>query len=215
MSAPFAVISHYFPGLTEGQTRQLQALGPLYEDWNAKINVISRKDLDNFYIHHVLHSLAVAKVIEFAPGSRLIDVGTGGGFPGLPLAILFPQVEFLLVDSIGKKLKVVDDVAQQIGLANVRTRHTRAEDVKDIKFDFVLARAVAEAPKFYQFTKHLIARRTPVSNSLANGFLLLKGGDTLFDEFGDLDLFFKIYDLKDYFREEYFDTKKLVYVKAR
>jgi 16S rRNA (guanine527-N7)-methyltransferase len=180
---------------------------PIYEEWNSKINVISRKDTDNFYERHVLHSLSIAKIIRFAPGSRLIDVGTGGGFPGIPLAVLFPDVEFLLIDSIGKKIRVVQDVALQLGLNNVKAAQIRAEDVSQ-KFDFVLSRAVAEINTFWRWTSHLIAKKS--QHEIPNGLLCLKGGDLL-EEFSEFRHFFKFYELRYYFSEEFFQTKKLVY----
>jgi 16S rRNA (guanine527-N7)-methyltransferase len=206
----FQIVSRYFPDLSDTQVRQFREMYPIYEDWNGKINVISRKDTENFYERHVLHSLAIAKVAQWQAGTRVVDVGTGGGFPGIPLAVLFPEVQFKLIDSTGKKIKVVEDVAQRLGLANVACAHIRAEDLNE-KFDFVVSRAVAEAPTLYRWTQHLLRKKSP--NPLANGYLLLKGGENLFEEFGDFPHFFHIYDLKEFFAESFFDTKKLVYMK--
>ncbi len=206
----FKIVEKYFPELSEKQRRQFLDMYPIYEEWNGKINVISRKDTENFYERHVLHSLSIAKIIRFAPGSRLIDVGTGGGFPGIPLAVLFPDVEFLLIDSIGKKIRVAEDVAQQLGLHNVKAMQSRAEEIKQ-KFDFVLSRAVAEINTFWRWTSHLIAKKS--QQEVPNGLLSLKGGDLL-EEFADFPHFFKFYELRHYFSEAFFETKKLVYVHA-
>ncbi|MEJ6748447.1 MAG: 16S rRNA (guanine(527)-N(7))-methyltransferase RsmG, partial [Flavobacteriales bacterium] len=168
------LILKYFPNLTEKKIQQFSQLQNLYTDWNAQINVISRKDMDNLYINHVLHSLAIAKVIDFADGSKILDVGTGGGFPGIPLAILFPEVDFLLVDSIGKKIKVVNEVANSIGLKNLRAQHTRAEQVVG-QFDFVVSRAVTKMKVFQQWVRKRISVKQ--NNTLFNGILYLKGGD--------------------------------------
>lgn len=203
----FKIVEKYFPDLSEKQRRQFLDMYPIYEDWNGKINVISRKDTENFYERHVLHSLSIAKIIRFAPGARLIDVGTGGGFPGIPLAVLFPEAEFLLIDSVGKKIRVVEDVARQLGLSNVKALQTRAEDVRQ-KFDFVLSRAVAEINTFWRWTSHLIDKKS--KHDSPNGILTLKGGDLL-EEFADFPYFFKFYELRHYFSEEFFQTKKLVY----
>ncbi len=210
MTDLFQIVLHYFPDLSEEQIRQFRAMYPIYEDWNGKINVISRKDTENFYERHVLHSLAIARVANWLPGTSVIDVGTGGGFPGIPLAVMFPEVQFKLVDATGKKIKVVEDVAQQIGLNNVTCQHIRVEDLRE-KFDFVVSRAVAEAPTLYRWTQHLVRKKS--ANELANGYLLLKGGDNLFEEFGDFPHYFQIHELKDFFAEEFFATKKLVYMK--
>jgi 16S rRNA (guanine527-N7)-methyltransferase len=201
------LIRKYFPEITKEQERQFDMLLPLYTEWNSKINVISRKDIDQLYERHVLHSLGIAKVMSFAPGTKVLDVGTGGGFPGIPLAILFPAVQFMLVDSIGKKIKVVNEVASALGLKNVSAFHLRAEDVKE-KFHFIVSRAVTEFPAFYKWvrTKFL----TEKLNDLNNGILYLKGGD-LREEFGKLYDRAKFYELSDYFEEAFFESKKVVY----
>lgn len=182
----------------------------LYALWNEQINVISRKDIDHLYERHVLHSLGIAKVMAFAPGTRVLDVGTGGGFPGIPLAILFPETEFLLVDSIGKKIRVVNEVAAALGLRNVRARHVRAEEV-DEQFHFVVSRAVTAFPTFYTWVKGKFLSQQ--LNALPNGILYLKGGD-LQEEFGKYYAKARFYDLSTYFEEPFFDTKKVVYFPA-
>ena len=201
-------IERYFPGISQKQQLQFAALFELYSDWNAKINVISRKDMDNFYIHHVLHSLGIAKVIQFNAGARILDVGTGGGFPGIPLAIMFPETQFLLVDSIGKKIKVVKEVALAIGLHNVEANQCRAEEVKG-KFHFVVSRAVTALPEFLNWINLKIVHEN--SHSLNNGVLYLKGGD-LTDELMPVKKSIKIFDLKEFFAEDFFDTKKVVHI---
>ena len=198
----------YFPDLTLAQRKQLQALEGLYTEWNARINVISRKDMDAFYLHHVLHSMAIAKVQGFVPGSRILDVGTGGGFPGIPLAILFPDTQFLLVDSIGKKIKVVQEVAQAIGLQNLEARHQRAEEVKG-KFDFVVSRAVTRMAPFYAWVKDKFETRQ--RHELANGILYLKGGD-LIEELDECGQPYTLYPISRFFQESFFDTKMVVHV---
>lgn len=203
------LIHTYFPDLTEQQREQFARLKPLYEEWNSKINVISRKDLDEFYERHVLHSLGIAKVMLFAPESQVLDIGTGGGFPGIPLAILFPEVQFHLVDSIGKKIKVVKEVAEALGLKNVRATHARAEDIKE-QFDFVVSRAVTAMPAFIPWTKGKFLKRS--INPLNNGILYLKGGD-LQEEMASVKHPYIIHPLKDFFSEEFFETKAVVYVK--
>ena len=203
------IIYHYFNQLTEKQKNQIEKLFKVYSYWNAQINVISRKDLDEFYERHVLHSLAIAKVINFSPSSNILDIGTGGGFPGIPLAILFPECKFTLVDSIGKKIKVVQEVAQELGLSNVTAIKSRAEDI-DEKFDFIVSRAVTEMPKFLTWTKDKIS--TKQKNELKNGILYLKGGD-LTEEMKGIKKEIKYYELKNMFNEEFFDTKKVVYLK--
>lgn len=197
----------YFPSLTEDQIDKFKQLQTLYQDWNLKINVVSRKDIDELYLRHVLHSLGIAKVISFKDGSKLLDVGTGGGFPGIPLAILFPECSFHLVDSIAKKLKVVDEVVAGLGLTNVKTTHSRVEDI-DGKYDFILSRAVAAMPTFVHWVKGKIAKQQ--RNDLKNGILYLKGGD-LTEELKDYKAV-KIYDLPSFFEEDFFKTKKLVYL---
>lgn len=199
------IITKYFPELTETQLRQFSALQSLYEEWNAQINVISRKDIEALYEKHVLHSLGIAKVMSFASETKVLDVGTGGGFPGIPLAILFPKVEFTLVDSIGKKIKVVNEVAAAIGLKNVKAYHSRVEDIKD-KFHFVVSRAVTEFPVFYNWVRQKFLSEQ--FNPLPNGILYLKGGD-LQEEFGKYYENAKFYELKEFFEEEFLKRKKL------
>ena len=200
------IILKYFPNLTEEQKSQFQQLETLYKDWNEKINVISRKDIDEFYERHVLHSLGIAKIMEFADGTKVLDIGTGGGFPGIPLAILFPNVEFTLVDSIGKKITVVNAVAESLGLKNVKAYHERAEKIKD-KFHFVVSRAVTQMPVFLRWLKGKFEKEQ--FNPKHNGVLYLKGGD-LGEELAGIKC--EIYNLKDQFEEEFFDTKKVVYL---
>lgn len=202
------LIQKYFPNLSERQIEQFQQLKELYDFWNQQINVISRKDTDNFYERHVLHSLAIAKVIQFEKGTRILDIGTGGGFPGIPLAILFPDCEFLLVDSIGKKIKVVQEVAAALELKNVRAIHERAEKIKE-KFDFIVSRAVTAMPEFLRWTKGKLSKES--SNTLKNGILYLKGGD-LTKEMKGIQGHIRYYDIINFFEEEFFDTKKVVYL---
>ena len=202
------IILKYFPNLTKEQHRQFAALYDLYIDWNAKINVISRKDIENLYEHHVLHSLAIAKVIDFKPGTSIMDLGTGGGFPGIPLAILFPDTKFHLVDSIGKKVRVATEVANAIGLTNVTFRHARAQEEKQL-FDFVVSRAVMPLSDLIDIIKKNISKKQ--INALPNGLICLKGGELQHET-----LPFKnktvINSISDYFEEEFFETKKVVYV---
>ena len=200
------IINKYFPNISEEQKSQFQQLETLYKDWNEKINVISRKDIDEFYERHVLHSLGIAKIMEFADGTKVLDIGTGGGFPGIPLAILFPNVEFTLVDSIGKKITVVNAVAESLGLKNVKAYHERAEKIKD-KFHFVVSRAVTQMPVFLRWLKGKFEKEQ--FNPKHNGVLYLKGGD-LGEELAGIKC--EIYNLKDQFKEEFFDTKKVVYL---
>ena len=202
------IILKYFPDLTETQKQQFAALYDLYTDWNSKINVISRKDITNLYEHHVLHSLGIAKIIHFRPATEVMDLGTGGGFPGIPLAILFPDTHFHLVDSIGKKVKVATEIAQAIGLKNVTTRHCRAEEEKQ-QFDFVVSRAVMPLTDLLKIIRKNI--RKEQHNALPNGLICLKGGE-LDREVMQVKHQTLIYDLKDYFEEEFFETKKVVYV---
>jgi 16S rRNA (guanine527-N7)-methyltransferase len=202
------LIQHYFPNLTDDQKSKFNALGALYEEWNSQINVISRKDTDNFYERHVLHSLAIAKIITFNPGTKILDIGTGGGFPGIPLAILFPQCDFLLVDSIGKKIKVVNEVTQALGLTNVRAIHERAENVKE-QFHFIVSRAVTAMPTFMKWTKGKFLKEN--NNQIKNGILYLKGGD-LREEMAGIKGHIRYTNISDFYSEEFFETKKVVYL---
>lgn len=201
------IIRKYFPEITKEQEDKFNRLFELYSDWNSKINVISRKDMDQFYIHHVLHSLGIAKVIRFQPGTKILDVGTGGGFPGVPLAILYPDAQFHLVDSIGKKIKVVNEVAESLQLKNITTQHSRAEDVKG-KFHFIVSRAVTTFSEFIPWVANKFAKEE--FNSLPNGILYLKGGD-LSEELKGIK-HYEITELKTIFEEEFFETKKVVYL---
>ncbi|MCW3085437.1 MAG: rRNA methyltransferase [Bacteroidetes bacterium] len=203
-----AIIQKYFPDLTPQQQQQFAQLQELYIHWNAQINVISRKDIDLLYERHVLHSLGIAKAMAFAPNTHIMDVGCGGGFPGIPLAILFPECHFYLVDSVGKKIKVVNEVAAAIGLKNLQAEHKRAEEVKD-KFEFVISRAVTEFPTFYRWVQNKFSKKQ--FNALPNGILYLKGGD-LAEEFKAFQKRVVFYNLSDYFTEEFFETKKVVYM---
>lgn len=199
---------HYFPNLSEKQIAQFNMLGDLYADWNSKINVISRKDIENLYQNHVIHSLAISKVIQFSPGTNILDVGTGGGFPGIPLAIMFPQAKFHLVDSIGKKIRVVEEVATAIGLKNTTWQHARAEDVDDM-YDFVVSRAVTRLPEFYDWVQN---KFSPIKcNSLNNGILYLKGGD-LTDELSSVKKPIRQYLISNWYDEEFYLEKKVVFV---
>jgi len=202
------IIRKYFPALTEKQVEQFSQLQPLYEEWNAQINVISRKDMTEFYERHVLHSLGISKLMRFTKGSKVLDVGTGGGFPGIPLAILFPEVEFHLVDSIGKKIKVVKSVAESLGLQNVTAEQIRAEQLKD-KYDFVVSRAVTRLSEFVPWVSKNISKKQ--QNSLPNGILYLKGGD-LTEELKPFGKKVFVQELSDYFKEEFFETKKVVHL---
>jgi 16S rRNA (guanine527-N7)-methyltransferase len=206
---PSDLILSYFPELSSKQIEQFSKLQELYVHWNEQINVISRKDTDNFYERHVLHSLGIAKVIQFKKDTKIMDLGTGGGFPGIPLAILFPDCDFLLVDSIGKKIKVVNEVAHELGLKNVTGIHERAEKV-DGTFDFVVSRAVTQMPEFITWVKNKVSKTS--KNSIPNGILYLKGGD-LSEEMKTVKQWSKEYKLKDFFEGEFFETKKVVYVK--
>ncbi|MEA5129733.1 MAG: 16S rRNA (guanine(527)-N(7))-methyltransferase RsmG [Proteiniphilum sp.] len=201
-------ITTYFPSLTAEQKQQFEALSDLYADWNAKINVISRKDIQNLYPHHVLHSLAIARYIRFTPGSTILDVGTGGGFPGIPLAIFFPEVQFVLLDSIGKKVRVAKEVSQAVGLKNVETVHARVEEEKR-KFHFIVSRAVMPLPELVRITRKNISREQ--INALPNGIICLKGGD-LSAELYPYRQIAELVSLSDYFSESFFQTKKLVYL---
>lgn len=202
------LILKYFPNLTEVQKSQFEALYALYTDWNEKINVISRKDIENLYEHHVLHSMAIAEIIQFKPGSTVLDVGTGGGFPGIPLAILFPEVNFVLIDSIGKKIKVGTEVATAIGLQNIKLKHSRVQEEKD-KYDFVVSRAVMPLGDLVQLSQKNISKKQ--KNALPNGLICLKGGE-LHHEILPYKNIAELYEVSDYFSEEFFKTKKAVYV---
>jgi 16S rRNA (guanine527-N7)-methyltransferase len=197
----------YFPNLSGSQKEQFRALEALYQDWNAKINVVSRKDIDELYLRHVLHSLGIAKVYEFQPGQHILDVGTGGGFPGIPLAILFPDTQFMLVDAIGKKIRVVEEVVTGLGLSNVTARQSRVEDIKET-FDFIVSRAVAAMPTFVHGTKGKLKKRG--GEGWAPGIFYLKGGD-LTEELKPYPRA-RIYELSEYFSEPFFETKKVVYL---
>ena len=202
------ILTKYFPDLTGQQMDQFGRLGSLYEEWNSQINVISRKDIEQLYERHVLHSLAIAKVIQFKPKTTVLDVGTGGGFPGIPLAIFFPEASFLLIDSIGKKIKVVNEVASALNLRNVTAQHIRVEEVKQ-KFNFVVSRAVTAFPRFVSMVQAKVSSQS--MNDLPNGILYLKGGD--FDE--EIEPFRKqiqVYELQSFFREEFFETKRLIHM---
>jgi 16S rRNA (guanine527-N7)-methyltransferase len=200
------IIHKYFPDLTEKQIEQFTDLQQLYQHWNAQINVISRKNMDTLYTNHILHSLAIAKVIQFEKGTKILDIGTGGGFPGIPLAILFPEVDFLLVDSIGKKIKVVNEVSNAISLTNVIALHERAENIKDT-FDFVVSRAVTNMTDFKKWVKGKF--NNTHNNTLNNGILYLKGGD-LSEELRGIS--HSKYEIADFFEEEFFETKKVIYI---
>lgn len=202
------LIFHYFPHLTDRQRDQFGQLGDLYRFWNEQINVVSRQDLENLYERHVLHSLGIANVISFKPYTAVLDVGTGGGFPGIPLAILFPEAEFHLVDSIGKKIKVVQEVALALGLSNVRAEQARAEQLTD-SYDFVVSRAVTRLKPFVGWLRGKFNRH--FNHDLRNGILYLKGGD-LAEELAELGRPYRLFDLQDFFEESFFETKKVVYV---
>lgn len=198
----------YFPNLTEIQKAQFEALKPIYEEWNAKINVISRKDMDAFYTHHVLHSLAIAKEIPFVPRTKILDIGTGGGFPGIPLAIYFPECKFHLVDSIGKKIKVVQAVIDELALKNISAQQIRAEQIKD-KYDFITARGVSRLKNLVNWTQNKIAKKD--KNPIPNGLICLKGGD-LTEEIKEIQQEVLLYKISNYFEEEFFETKCIAYV---
>ena len=201
-------ILKYFPNLTPEQITRFEKMDRIYRDWNGKINLISRKDIDSLYEKHILHSLAIAKIIDFRPGTKILDVGTGGGFPGIPLAILFPDSQFVLIDSIGKKIKVVMAVAEELELKNVTSIHGRAEEVKE-EFDFVISRAVTSFPVFVGLVKKNITRKS--INALPNGIIYLKGGDFQ-DELKDFKRNVEVTEIANFFNEPFFETKKVVYL---
>lgn len=202
------IIFQYFKDINDEQRAQFRALGPLYQEWNAKINVISRKDIDNLYMHHVLHSLGIAKVVNFRQGSNILDIGTGGGFPGIPLAILFPNCKFKLIDSIGKKTKVAAAVANAIGLKNVVVEHRNVIEEKN-KYDFVVSRAVMNASDLVKLIRKNVSKEQ--RNALPNGLICLKGGD-MAEEVAPFRNHSEIWELKSYFDDEFFDTKKVMYI---
>lgn len=202
------IIFQYFKDINDEQRAQFRALGPLYQEWNAKINVISRKDIDNLYMHHVLHSLGIAKVVNFRQGSNILDIGTGGGFPGIPLAILFPNCKFKLIDSIGKKTRVAAAVANAIGLKNVVVEHRNVVEEKN-KYDFVVSRAVMNATDLVKLIRKNVSKEQ--RNALPNGLICLKGGD-MTEEVAPFKNHSEIWDLKSYFDDEFFDTKKIMYI---
>lgn len=202
------IIFQYFKDINDEQRAQFRALGPLYQEWNAKINVISRKDIDNLYMHHVLHSLGIAKVVNFRQGSNILDIGTGGGFPGIPLAILFPNCKFKLIDSIGKKTRVAAAVANAIGLKNVVVEHRNVIEEKN-KYDFVVSRAVMNASDLVKLIRKNVSKEQ--RNALPNGLICLKGGD-MTEEVAPFKNHSEIWDLNSYFDDEFFDTKKVMYI---
>lgn len=203
------IINKYFPELSKEKIKQFEKLKNLYEEWNDKINVISRKDIVNLYEKHILHSLAIAKVIQFKKGTKILDVGTGGGFPGIPLAIMFPDSNFTLIDSIGKKIKVVKAISEELNLTNVNARQIRAENLNE-KFDFIVSRAVTKLPEFYQWINKKIIKKG--FNDIGNGILYLKGGD-IYNELISIKKPYQIYSIDKYFSEDFFETKKIVYLK--
>lgn len=202
------IIRKYFTDLTDQQLNHFDRLGSLYKEWNTKINVISRKDIEHLYERHILHSLSIAKIIQFKPGTTILDVGTGGGFPGIPLAIFFPDTSFLLVDSIAKKIKVVNEVTMALNLQNVKAEHLRVEEVKQ-KFDFVVSRAVTAFPRFVEMVQSKVASQS--KNTLHNGILYLKGGD-FEEEVSPFSKQIQVFDLQNYFQEEFFETKRLIHL---
>jgi len=205
------IIRKYFTDLTDRQLDQFGRLSSLYEEWNSKINVISRKDIQQLYERHVLHSLSIAKIIQFKPMTTVLDVGTGGGFPGIPLAIMFPKTSFLLIDSIGKKIRVVNEVVSALNLRNVRGEHIQVEDVKQ-KFDFVVSRAVTAFPRFVSMVRTKVASQN--NNDLPNGILYLKGGD-FEEEIRPFKEQIRVFELQDFFQEEFFETKRLIHMSLK
>ncbi len=205
------IINTYFSYLSDEQKRQFEALYSLYAEWNERINVISRKDIDNLYERHILHSLAIAKYVQFKNGSTVLDIGTGGGLPGIPLAILFPNVHFTLIDSIGKKIKVGTAIAEAIGLKNIELRHQRVQDNKE-KYDFVVSRAVMKLEKLSKLCRKNISKKQ--QNAIANGLICLKGG-AIDEEIKPFSKIIDVVNISDYFKEEFFDTKKVVYLPMR
>lgn len=205
----FDSVQHYLPNLSFEQINQFNSLYSIYKEWNAQINVISRRDEENFYLHHVLHSLAISKIIDFKPGTKILDIGTGGGFPGIPLAILYPETEFTLVDSIGKKIKVVKEVASTLGLKNVTGIHERVEKIPG-RFDFIVSRAVAPLSDLLFWTKDKLSCDS--FNELQNGWICLKGGD-LSGELIKVKKHIRTHDISEWFLEEFFETKKVIYVR--
>lgn len=205
----FDSVQHYFPNLSSEQINQFNLLYSIYKEWNAQINVISRKDEGNFYLHHVLHSLAISKIIDFKPGTKILDIGTGGGFPGIPLAIIYPETEFTLVDSIGKKIKVVNEVASALGLKNVTGIHERVEKIPGC-YDFIVSRAVAPLSDLLFWTKDKLSSDS--FNELQNGWICLKGGD-LSSELTKVKKHIRTHDISEWFLEEFFETKKVIYVR--
>lgn len=210
--APMDIILKYFPDLTETQKEQFAQLQPLYAEWNEKINVISRKDIDNLYERHILHSLAIAKMVRFEPGASILDLGTGGGLPGIPLAILFPETKFVMVDGTGKKIRVANSIIDKIGLKNAVAKHTRAEDLKQ-RFDFVLARAVTRLDRLVDWTRRRLKKKQ--IHGQPNGLITLKGGNVN-AEIADLprNEYVEVYVISDYFEEEFFEEKFVVYVQG-
>ena len=202
------IIFHYFTQLAESQREQFRKISSLYTFWNTSINLISRKDIDQLYLSHVLHALSIAKVISFKAGTKILDVGTGGGFPGIPLAIMFPRAQFHLIDSIGKKVKAVKNITSELALSNVYTSQIRAEKMND-HYDFILGRAVADLPTFYRWIKDNLSKDS--QNDLPNGILYLKGGNFL-EELTNIPLKYCVYPISDFFNEPFFETKKLVYL---